>query len=96
MHFEHTFLPLYILMSSMLSQKMQEGWYFFRTILSSSTKISTGSLQLMFRILRSSIGRTIRPSESTGRTIPVDFIFFNFLSVVGTFLIITKITNFVN
>ena len=57
----------------MLPQKMHAGSYFFRTIVSSFTKISTASRLPRLRFLRISIGSTIHPNSSILLTIPVDF-----------------------
>ena len=58
---------------SLLSQKMQEGECFFKMMVSPSVKISRGSFSCISSVALSSLGMTIRPSESIDLTIPVDF-----------------------
>lgn len=86
MQFLQTLLLLSITLSEAFPQKMQQGSYFLSMILSSSTKISSGSLALMSKVLRISIGRTILPSSSILLTIPVDFISYTPLYKFGAFL----------
>ena len=69
-------LSLYRTTSSASPQNRQEGSYFFRITLSFSTKISTPSPGSSSSLLLVSIGSTIRPSSSTFRTIPNDFILY--------------------
>ena len=59
---------------SILPQKMQAGSYFFSTMVSSFTKISTASRLLRDKFFLISMGRTILPNSSILLTIPVDFI----------------------
>ena len=66
-------LPRYSTKSSISPVKMSLGSYFFKIILSSSTKISRGSLSFTLRLRRSSIGSVILPSSSNFLTIPVLF-----------------------
>ena len=73
-HSLHTFCSLTSMISSQLLQKMQEGEYFLRMILSSSINTSSDDSELTIpRVLLSSIGITNLPTESTLLTIPVDF-----------------------
>lgn len=68
-----TIFPLKLVTSRTSLQKMQDGWYFFNRINSSSIKISTGSSLCKPNVRLSSIGRTTLPKLSIFRTIPVDF-----------------------
>lgn len=70
-----TVFPLKCMTCDALPQKMQEGEYFWSTIPSPSTNISSGVPTSISIVLRNSFGRTIRPSSSTFRVIPVAFIF---------------------
>ena len=66
-----TFLPLYSMRSSHCPVKISLGLYFLMMILSSSVKISKGSLSPISKLLISYIGNVILPNESSFLTIPV-------------------------
>jgi hypothetical protein len=71
---QQTGLPLKLVKSPGKPQIRQTGLYFRKTMVSPSTKISTGSFSLIPNVRRHSIGNTIRPSGSVLRTKRVAFI----------------------